>query len=102
MRYIAIVHTWNDGSIDYVSVLDNGLSTVEYMGGELSPLWLKERAALLRLCEVNRSAKGETFGRRFSDNMMHVYLDKQEYKQLSNLIATGAREDENQKPSQER
>ncbi len=93
MRYIAIVHTWNDGSIDYVSVLDNGVSKVEYMGGELSPSWLKERAALLRLCEINRSAKGETIGRRFSNNMMHVYLDKQEHKQLTNLIHTGA-EDE--------
>jgi len=89
-RYIAMVHTWKDGGIDYVSVLDNKQIKVEHMSGNLSPLWLKERAALLRLCEINRGEKGDVIGRRFSETLVYVYLDKKEYVQLSNLINTGA------------
>lgn len=91
MRYIAMVHTWKDGSIDYVSVLDNKQIKVEHMGGNLSPLWLKERAALLRLCEINRGEKGDVIGRRFSETLVYVYLDKKEYVQLSKL--TGAKDE---------
>lgn len=102
MRYIAIVHTWNDGSIDYVSVCDNRRFKSVHVDGQLSPLWLRERAALLRLCEINRSEKGEVLGRKFSNNMVYVYLNLQEYKELSNLQDTGAKENEAKETPQER
>lgn len=99
MRYVAIVHTWNDGSIDYVSLLDNHKLKSDHIDGKLAPLWLQERAAMLRLCDVQHTKKGETIGRKFSNNMIYVYINKQQYKQLINLITNTGAEDEGQEIS---
>lgn len=91
--YVAMVHTWKDGSIDYVTLLDNRHIKVEHMSGSAAPLWLQKRAALLRLLDINDGKKGTPIGRRFNETMVYVYLTKKEHKQLSNLTNTGA-EDE--------
>jgi hypothetical protein len=93
-RYVAIAHTWDSGAIDYINVLDNKELTTEALDGRMVPDWFRERVALLRLCEVNKTARGESIGRRFTEHMIYVYLDKKEHKQLSKLIDTGEREDE--------
>lgn len=101
MRYIAVVHTWKDGRIDYAGVVTiDGSRHVQplashrlrgkprYMDGDKSPPWLQERVALLRLCDIG---SGGDIGEKISDNILYVYLNRQEeYEQLLNL--TGAEE----------
>lgn len=81
MRYVALVHLDN-GDIDYINILDNSALLSTPMDGDQAPLWLRERVALLRLCETNKSAKGETIGRKFTDHIIYVYLNRDEHKSL--------------------
>lgn len=85
-RYVAIAHTWDTGAIDYINVLDNRELTTEALDGRMVPDWFRERVALLRLCEVNKTGKGESIGRRFTEHMIYVYLDRKEHKQLADII----------------
>lgn len=87
IRYVAIAHVWNNGDIEYVNVLDNSNLHSSDLEGEDVPDWLAERVALLRLCEVNRDQRGENIGRKFTDNMLYVYLTYDEYQELLNKIA---------------
>lgn len=86
IRYTAIAHVWNNGDIEYVNVLDNSSLHSSDLEGEHVPDWLSERVALLRLCEVNRDQKGELIGRKFTDNMLYVYLTYDEYQELKSQI----------------
>lgn len=86
LRYVVIAHLWNTGEIDYVNVLDNKMLTTETMDGRMVPDWIRERVALLRLCEVNKTGQGETIGRKFTDHMIYVYIDHREHKKLTNLL----------------
>jgi hypothetical protein len=86
MRYVAIAHVRNNGDIEYANVLDNSNLYNSDLEGADVPDWLAERVALLRLCEVNRDQRGETIGRKFTDNMMYVYLTYDEYQELSDKI----------------
>lgn len=80
-----IAHTWNDGTIDYFNVLDNRALITCDVEGSKAPHWLQERVAMLRMCEINHDPEGETIGRRFSKNIIYVYLNKPEYKELTLL-----------------
>ena len=82
---MAIAHVWSNGDIEYVNLLDNASLTTIDMEGEHVPTWLKERVALLRLCDVNLNDKGEGIGRKFTDHMIYVYLTYDEHKQLNEL-----------------
>lgn len=85
VRYMAIAHHWNNGDIEYVNVLDNAAIRTTDLEGDLVPQWLRERVALLRLCELNNGTKGESIGRKFTDNMVYVYLTYDEYKELLSI-----------------
>lgn len=86
LRYVVIAHVCNAGDIDYINVLDNKMLTTETMDGQLVPDWIRERVALLRLCEVDKTGRGETIGRKFTDHMVYVYLDHREHKQLIKIL----------------
>lgn len=85
IRFMAIAHVWSNGDIEYVNLLDNAsLSTTDMEGAQV-PTWVKERVALLRMCDVNRNEKGEGIGRKFTDHMIYVYLTYDEHKELTEL-----------------
>lgn len=86
IRYMAIAHVWSNGDIEYVNVLDNVTIQTQEMEGEHVPLWLKERVAMLRMCDVNRDEKGEGIGRKFTDHMLYVYLTYDEHKELTEIV----------------
>ena len=87
-RYMAIAHVWSDGDIEYVNVLDNVvIKTTDMEGGQV-PMWLKERVAMLRMCDVNRDEKGASIGRKFTEHMLYVYLTYDEYNELIESIKT--------------
>lgn len=68
-----------------VDLLDNSTLRVTPLGHKQMPDYIEERIALLRMCDVNKTAKGETIGRRTSDTQMLVYLSYDEYIELINL-----------------
>lgn len=86
IRYMVIAHVWGNGDIEYVNVLDNASLQTNSMEGEHVPAWLRERVALLRLCEVNRQNDGNIIGRKFTDHMLYVYLSFEEHKELTDTI----------------
>jgi len=85
LRYVVIAHVWDNGDIDYINVLDNKMLTTEVLDGRLVPDWVRERVALLRLCDVNKTGQGEILGRKFTDHMIYVYLNHKEHKQLTKI-----------------
>lgn len=85
IRHMAIAHVWSDGDIEYVNVLDNASLVTTDMEGEHVPAWVKERVAMLRMCDINLNTKGEGIGRKFTDHMIYVYLTYDEYKDLFEL-----------------
>jgi hypothetical protein len=86
LRFMAIAHVWSSGDIEYVNLLDNGSLTTVYMEGAYVPPWLRERVALLRLCDVNKDTKGESLGRKFTEHMLYVYLTYDEHKELNEIV----------------
>lgn len=86
LRYVVIAHLWDTGKIDYVNVLDNKMLTTETLDGRMVPDWLLDRVALLRLCEVDKTGKGEPIGRKFTDHILYVYIDHKEHKKLMSLV----------------
>lgn len=94
LRYVVIAHLWDTGNIDYISVMDNKTLTTDTMDGRLVPDWVREKVAMLRLCEVNKTGKGEVIGRKFTEHMIYVYLDAEEYKQLIKILNTSGDESE--------
>jgi len=96
LRFMAIAHVWSNGDIEYVNLLDNGSLTTVYMDGAHVPPWLRERVALLRLCDVNKDAKGESLGRKFTEHMLYVYLTHDEHKELNEIVKSeGVQNEEN-------
>lgn len=92
VQYVAIAHVWDSGDTDYVNVLDNKALTTKTLEGPHVPSWVRERIALLRLCEINRDPKGERLGRKFTDHMLYVNLTYDEYQELIEIIhQTGAK-----------
>lgn len=89
LRYVVIAHVWDSGDIDYINVLDNKMLTTQVLDGRLVPDWVRERVALLRLCEINKTGQGESIGRKFTDHMIYVYLNSKEHKQLIKIIPQG-------------
>jgi hypothetical protein len=86
IRYMVIAHVLNNGDIEYVNVLDNANLETTDMDGAHVPPWMRERVALLRMCDVNRDQKGELIGRKFTDHMLYVYLTYDEHKELISII----------------
>lgn len=95
LRFMAIAHVWSNGEIEYANLLDNGSLTTVYMDGAHVPPWLRERVALLRLCDVNKDTKGESLGRKFTEHMLYVYLTYDEHKELNEIVKSeGVRNEE--------
>ncbi len=82
IRYIAIVNTDGSGAVEFVTVADNQELESVKLTARQTPAWVMERVALLRLCEVNRSSQPESIGRKFSEQLIYVYLNKKEYDEL--------------------
>jgi hypothetical protein len=83
-RYVARVVEFNGWYL--LDALDNHAYVVKSFPRDITlPDYMQERIALLRMCEVNKSAKGETIGRKTSDTAMLVYLSYDEYIELINL-----------------
>jgi hypothetical protein len=76
----AVAHTWNDGSIDYITIL--GGRKAQTIEGGLAPRWFQERAAMVRIFDIG---EGGEIGKRFSNNIMCVWINQEEHKQLLNL-----------------
>ena len=85
-QFMAIAHVWDQGDVDYINVLDNRALTTRTLEGSHTPEWMRERVALLRLCDVNRDPRGERLGRKFTDHMLYVNLTYDEYKELTEII----------------
>jgi hypothetical protein len=77
-RYVAL-----HDALDQIVVLDNK----EYGRVELTevPLFLAERIALLKLCDINRSNKGGLLGRKLTDHHVVVYLSYDEFVEILKL-----------------
>lgn len=86
LRFMAIAHVCGSGDIEYVNLLDNGSLTTTDMDSTHVPPWLRERVALLRMCDVNKNMKGESLGRKFTEHMLYVYLTYDEHKELKELV----------------
>lgn len=85
-RYMAIAHTRTDGGVEYINILDNAAIRTDTIEGDKVPQWLQERAAMLRMCEINHDQRGESIGRKFTEHMMYVYLTYDEYHELKSQI----------------
>ena len=83
-RFVARVYVDAVGKVKEVKALDNSALFVDTIAcGDLPPE-LIERIALLRLCEINHEEKGELVGRKFSEELLYLYLSYDEYKNLTN------------------
>lgn len=82
---MVIAHVSNHGDLEYFNVCDNVDISARSVDSALAPAWLKERVALLRLCDINKESKGESIGRRFTDHMLYVYLSNEEFHELNEL-----------------
>ena len=84
-RYVARVVLFDEWKL--VDVLDNYTFEIKvFPRSYILPDYMNERIALLRMCDINKQAEGESIGRRTSDTAMLVYLNYDEYKELINLF----------------
>lgn len=83
-RYVARAVEFDGWQL--VDVMDNYTFDIEqFPKGMRLPDYMNERIALLRMCDINKRAEGESIGRRTSDTAMLVYLNHEEYSDLINL-----------------
>jgi hypothetical protein len=83
-RYVARVVLFDEWKL--VDVMDNHTFEIKVFPRDISlPDYMNERIALLRMCDINKQAEGESIGRRTSDTAMLVYLNYDEYTELINL-----------------
>ena len=73
-----------NGVGDVVSVQAQDNDTFETIDIDLScaPEFVADRIALLKLTDVNKSEKGELIGRRLANDVLIIYLNYDEYKQI--------------------
>jgi hypothetical protein len=85
--YVATIYCDEEGGAFVAHVGNNKtIESFPLVGDSVTlPTFLTERLALLRLCEPSKQNEGETFGRRLTDSMFHVYLSKTEFDQLKKL-----------------
>jgi len=81
-RFVAQVYVSDLGELIQVKALDNVKIRVDTVAASAVSPELMERIALLRLCDINRE-KGELIGRKFSENVLYLYLSYDEYKNLT-------------------
>jgi hypothetical protein len=83
--FIAIAYMGESGAVKKVTAMSNvSLQTFDVPLAKV-PTHLMERIVLLKMCDVNRSKKGEVIGRRFSEASVHVYLSWGDYSELLKL-----------------
>lgn len=81
-RFVVWVGLADDGSIVSAHIQDNVRFDSIWLDLEKAPDYIHERIALVKLTDVNKSAKGEILGRRLDTNVLVIYLDLNEYKQI--------------------
>lgn len=82
-RHLAIARMEPDGRT-HINVIDNGSLGVMSITSEVVPEFLKERIALLKLCDIDRESD-QLIGRRFSEDVVYVYLSFDEHREIINL-----------------
>ena len=80
-RFVVKAYVDEAGEIESAYALDNTLLQVDLLERPF-PDYINERVALLRLCDVNREEKGEAIGRKFSHDLISVYLSYDEYAEI--------------------
>lgn len=80
-RFIAIVHTDNEGNIEEVSCCDNYLLTSCKRPSRHIPEWLRDTVALLRFS--SDGTRDEPLGGVcYTKNMLGVFLSKEQYREM--------------------
>tara|TARA_R110000868_G_scaffold23245_2_gene94045 strand:+ start:1362 stop:1640 length:279 start_codon:yes stop_codon:yes gene_type:complete len=83
--YVATIHLKEGGG--FFAFIANNKSLYNFELNDTTeslPLFFTERIALLKLCSDSNIGEGESIGRRLSDAMFHVYLDREEFMILKN------------------
>ena len=83
--HVAQVFLEDDG-IQKIDILHNQ-QLLMYRIKEVAsvPDYLKERIALLRMCDINKRERGELHGRRLTEDCILVYLTYDEFNELTSL-----------------
>ena len=82
--YVAVASYTDRGRLKQVTVLNNRTFRIFKIPTKLIPKFVKERIAMLKLCEIDLTWKGGELGRRVNANSIHVYLSFDEYNEICN------------------
>ena len=83
--YVATIHIREGGGFLAFIANNKSLDSFELEDTTASlPPFFVERIALLKLCSDSNIGEGEAIGRRISEAMFHVYLNRDEFKILKN------------------
>lgn len=81
-KAMVLVGIQNDGTVTHAAlIVRSSLTSITLDENEL-PIWLRDRIALLRLCETKPDQDNELFGRKLSDNLMYIYINSDEATEL--------------------
>jgi len=87
--YTVLVQTDEQGNIIRAVLNDNKLCVVNELSFTEMPFFIHERSALLRLTDINKTARGETIGRRLDPNNFTIYIDYEEFRKIKKRMLTG-------------
>lgn len=75
----------SDGDVTFARLLDNSQLELFTCDAALLPMYIKERIALMSLCDINRAEEGEVYGRRTSDKELLIYISYDEYYEIKGV-----------------
>lgn len=81
-RFVLLVNLDASGDVVFCTAQDNDTLSIFEFDISTAPEFVAERIALMKLTDVNKSEKGELIGRRYTPELLVVYLTYDEYQQL--------------------
>jgi hypothetical protein len=81
-RFIIWVKLDDTGDVISVQAQDNDTFNTIDLDLSCAPEFVADRIALLKLTDVNKRKKGELIGRRLANDVLIIYLNYDEYKQI--------------------
>ena len=81
-RFIIWVDLDETGNVESIQAQDNESFAVVDFDLSSAPEFVADRIALLKLTDVNKSEKGELIGRKLANDVLIIYLNYDEYKQI--------------------